>query len=98
MIDDLCIDIDECKTAEICEENEQCENLFGSFMCVCAAGFVRNNQSEICDDIDECEEGTAECGANSSCENTIGAYDCPCNSGFEDVDGSCQGKILFPPT
>lgn len=78
MIDDLCIDIDECKTAEICEENEQCENLFGSFMCVCAAGFVRNNQSEICDDIDECSIDNL-CTDLEDCQNSVGSYECLCS-------------------
>lgn len=35
-------DVDECET-EVCPgENEQCENTEGSYRCVCAEGYTRN--------------------------------------------------------
>ena len=40
-------------------------------------------------DINECEEGIANCPTNSNCVNTVGSFACPCNSGFGA--GMCDG-------
>lgn len=35
-------DIDECEGTALCPANSTCVNTFGSFDCVCDAGFVQN--------------------------------------------------------
>ena len=55
-------------------------------------------ESAICNDIDECAEGTDTCDANASCANTPGSFDCTCNAGFagdgvtcDDIDECTEG-------
>ncbi|MBT9561023.1 MAG: hypothetical protein IV100_33675 [Myxococcales bacterium] len=42
-----------------------------------------------CDDVDECADGTDECGPNTVCVNTVGSYECDCAPGFVLVGGVC---------
>ena len=51
-------------------------------------------------DINECDNGLANCSIDAVCDNTDGAFDCTCNSGFTDTlgDGTqCDGKFKFIP-
>jgi hypothetical protein len=41
------------------------------------------------DDIDECAEGLAECGANASCFNDWGTYGCECDDGYQGDGQDC---------
>lgn len=75
----------------------RCSNLSPGFRCeACPSGYHGYHHSGLyytsgvdssfirqsCDDIDECHEGTARCGANTRCVNTPGSYRCDCNQGF----------------
>ena len=43
----------------------------------CPRGFVFNEALQVCDDIDECFEGTDSCDQNfETCQNTLGDYTC----------------------
>ncbi|KAJ6646501.1 Fibulin-1 [Pseudolycoriella hygida] len=43
----------------------------------CDAGYIKNEQSGECEDIDECESGDATCDMSSQvCYNTLGNYKC----------------------
>jgi thrombospondin 2/3/4/5 len=53
-----------------------------------------NFQRQRCDDIDECREGIARCGANSQCVNTDGSYECTCSRGF--AKNATYGCIQVP--
>lgn len=55
--------------------------------CACAAGYV--GDGTICDDIDECADGTDNCDANAMCDNTPGSFDCTCNPGFAGDGITC---------
>ena len=35
-------DVDECSDNAICPEHSTCENAFGSFVCTCDEGYVKN--------------------------------------------------------
>ncbi|XP_052124138.1 fibulin-2-like isoform X2 [Frankliniella occidentalis] len=52
----------------------------------CPAGYQFNAQLAVCDDVDECASGLADCGRPEDCVNTVGSYRC---------DGSAQGAC--PP-
>ena len=52
------------------------------------------NSSLLSSDIDECQDGTADCPINSTCVNTKGSYRCECNEGnlpvWRDGSLSCE--------
>eukprot|EP00117_Sycon_ciliatum_P011420 scpid34174/ scgid12906/ Latent-transforming growth factor beta-binding protein 1; Transforming growth factor beta-1-binding protein 1 len=64
----------------------------------CPAGFLKNPGTEQCEDIDECQPGTAPESALSvcsmstgPCRNTHGSYYCDCTAGYErTVNGTCR--------
>ncbi|KAM9751537.1 fibulin-2-like [Menidia menidia] len=91
-----CEDINECLSAHACQFNERCMNTEGSFVCqrliTCPPGFQINN--DICEDTNECEQGSHNCGVGFDCVNTEGSFRCrpkpQCPVGFnQDAQGSC---------
>ncbi|XP_064858213.1 adhesion G protein-coupled receptor E2-like [Oncorhynchus nerka] len=52
----------------------------------CGLGFIAN-ESQQCDDIDECKEwdSTPRCGSNATCSNTYGSFYCHCLPGFRST-------------
>ena len=46
----------------------------------------------ICNDIDECAQGTHTCSDNAKCTNTLGSYTCECKSGKRS---KCGHQIMF---
>ncbi|CAK5079641.1 unnamed protein product [Meloidogyne enterolobii] len=95
-----CMDIDECasKNEKICGSNAECQNLPGSYQCVCNSGFVANPNGQGCLDVDECAESavlnTLEnvCPhANTRCQNTIGGFHCECSPGFNGDPNNGEG-------
>ncbi|XP_037546091.1 adhesion G protein-coupled receptor E5 [Nematolebias whitei] len=88
--DGQCIDTNEClKNKNICGKLAKCENLIGSYRCVCPSGYVNkshNNRTEHCEDINECEEAEKNqeniCGDKGTCENINGSYWCKCQRGY----------------
>ncbi|VDO82337.1 unnamed protein product [Heligmosomoides polygyrus] len=82
----MCSDIDECATGDRCAPGEECVNTAGSFRCqqkgnICSAGYVVNENTGFCDDINECLNKTI-CGG-LMCINLPGSYKCRCNAGYE---------------
>ena len=84
-----CSDIDECRDPAVsrCSFNATCENLYGSHMCTCNAGYEGDGFN--CEDIDECARGLAMCDANASCTNLDGSYRCACNEFYEGSGFAC---------
>ena len=70
-----------------CNINAQCLESSVGTICACKVGF--HGDGRVCNDIDECAEGTARCA--HQCVNTPGGYDCECNGGFalSDNHHSC---------
>ncbi|XP_047467362.1 fibulin-2-like isoform X2 [Mugil cephalus] len=91
-----CEDVNECLSARPCELNERCLNTAGSYVCqrpiTCPPGYQIN--SDICEDIDECMQGSHNCEVGFECVNTEGSFWCDpkprCPVGFnQDAQGNC---------
>lgn len=72
--DFLCAtDINECaQNPNICI-NGGCENLMGTYRCICDNGYEVDATGKICSDINECELEESLC-SGGQCRNTPGGY------------------------
>ncbi len=89
------IDLDECaENPRICL-NGRCENIPGSFECICEEGFSSSAVGPFCVDMDECGQ-TGMCD-NGKCINMDGSFKCVCDSGYKlSSDGkTCIGISRF---
>lgn len=87
-------DIDECEeNPRICLFG-RCENLDGSYRCVCNDGYTHVKDGSFCTDVDECGE-TGMCD-HGSCVNMDGSFKCVCHAGYTlSPNGkTCIGKFL----
>ena len=69
-----------------------CENELGSYSCICKSGFQKDNATDSCMDIDECDTGNYDCPQFEVCENGFGNYTCVCpTEGFfaNETTGEC---------
>ncbi|KAJ8252437.1 hypothetical protein COCON_G00217490 [Conger conger] len=78
-------DIDECQELPGLCQGGTCINTFGSFYCQCPRGYVLNEDTRICEDVNECER-PGICGPGQ-CYNTIGNYTCICPADYMQVNG-----------
>ena len=46
-------------------------------------------------DVNECEQGTAECHTNATCSNTDGSYSCTCVYGYTGDGKNCTSMSLY---
>ncbi|KAK3088019.1 hypothetical protein FSP39_013547 [Pinctada imbricata] len=84
--DDCDEDEDECSLIpSVCQADQICSNLAGSFQCSCTDGFIMINGS--CADVDECKDESQHNCSNlvSTCQNNIGGFSCTCNSGYQQI-------------
>nr|CAB3245049.1 fibrillin-2 [Phallusia mammillata] len=77
-------DIDECVQLPGLCQGGKCINVFGSYICNCNEGFILNEDSHVCEDVNECEHDV--CGAGT-CLNTVGGYNCACPEGYKSILG-----------
>lgn len=71
-----CLDINECVEGVPCAPVATCTNDPGSYSCRCPMGFF--GDGIICDNVDECVQGTANCSPNATCTDLNGGYRCDC--------------------
>ncbi|XP_056320023.1 growth arrest-specific protein 6 [Danio aesculapii] len=70
-----CLDVDECvETPDVCG-SAHCSNLIGGLECLCDEGFIYDNISRSCVDVDECETHVCE----EECVNMPGSFRCFCD-------------------
>ncbi|KAM8995979.1 hemicentin-2 isoform 2-T2 [Ara ararauna] len=89
-----CTDLDECQMLRQCQHD--CRNTMGSYRCVCPPGYQLLPNGKSCHDVDECAEGTMQCGSDQMCFNTRGGAQCvdaPCPVGYRrgSSPGLCVG-------
>ena len=80
-----CTQVDECETGwnECDLTTTTCQDQDFGYICSCKDGWVKGVTEYLCDDQDECNDGTAECPDHSTCVNNPGSYDCECNNGYK---------------
>ncbi|CAH0559244.1 unnamed protein product [Brassicogethes aeneus] len=75
-------DINECaQNPNICQ-NGACENMIGTYRCICNPGFEVDDTGKICTDINECEVEELVCNGGQ-CRNTPGSFQCICPPGTQ---------------
>jgi len=47
-------------------------------------------------DVNECENGSANCSVDATCTNTVPGFNCTCNPGYQGDGFSCEGKQVSP--
>ncbi|KAM6237533.1 hemicentin-2 [Spheniscus humboldti] len=90
-----CTDLDECQMLNQCQH--KCRNSLGSYRCICPPGYRLLPNGKTCHDVDECVEGTIQCGSSQMCFNTRGGAQCmdvPCPAGYRrgSRPGVCIGR------
>ncbi|XP_054439323.1 fibrillin-3 [Pteronotus mesoamericanus] len=74
-------DINECALdPDVCAHGV-CENLRGSYRCICHLGYEASATGRECADVDECARNSLLCD-NGWCRNSPGSYSCSCPQGF----------------
>uniref|UniRef100_A0A914E086 EGF-like domain-containing protein n=1 Tax=Acrobeloides nanus TaxID=290746 RepID=A0A914E086_9BILA len=69
-----------------------CLNVIGAYKCPCDDGFKLLKGTDICSNINECDENLAECPLMSRCIDLVPGYKCECLPGFKNV--SKDGKAI----
>eukprot|EP00731_Ephydatia_muelleri_P031789 Em0023g296a len=76
-----CQDVNECALGLFsCNQNANCMNTDGSYMCICKPGCVGDGRT-TCNDVNECNL-TNPCGPGT-CTNLVCGYSCSCQSGYQ---------------
>ncbi|KAL6478551.1 hypothetical protein MHYP_G00119840 [Metynnis hypsauchen] len=72
-----CVDVNECANETVCGEHAFCQNLIGTYQCICDQGYESTGDGRSCADINECETMVGVCGA-ARCWNVDGSFTCEC--------------------
>ncbi|XP_077993150.1 uncharacterized protein LOC144447118 [Glandiceps talaboti] len=91
LVDDRCESIVDCSTTTCI--NGLCYVDVTEEKCTCNSGYQFEEGSDTdCEDINECIDGSHQCGVNSNCTNTVPGYNCTCDSGYQLADDqrTCQ--------
>lgn len=89
----LMTDVDECLLGNAtCHPSANCNNIAGSFLCLCDGGHVGGGDLP-CVDVDECKNGTHSCHHHALCTNTGGGYFCTCYRGYTGDGFNCTDPL-----
>ncbi|XP_051512932.1 latent-transforming growth factor beta-binding protein 4-like isoform X3 [Myxocyprinus asiaticus] len=89
-----CVDINECANETVCGPHTFCQNLIGTYQCICDQGYESTGDGQACVDINECERMQGVCGS-ARCWNVEGSFMCECENGqeeFEPHSGQCVNR------
>ncbi|XP_055993011.1 latent-transforming growth factor beta-binding protein 4 isoform X2 [Sorex fumeus] len=89
-----CQDVDECRNRSFCGAHAVCQNLPGSFQCLCDQGYEGARDGRHCVDVNECETLQGVCGT-ALCENVEGSFLCVCPTSPEEFD-PMTGRCVPP--
>ncbi|KAL1454134.1 hypothetical protein WDU94_010415 [Cyamophila willieti] len=84
-------DINECsQNPGICT-NGACENLMGTYRCICNPGYEVDSTGKLCTDLNECLIDSMIC-SGGTCKNTPGSFQCICPTGTQlnTASHTCQ--------
>uniref|UniRef100_A0A3B5B9V6 Latent-transforming growth factor beta-binding protein 4-like n=1 Tax=Stegastes partitus TaxID=144197 RepID=A0A3B5B9V6_9TELE len=84
-----CVDVNECTNTTVCGEHAFCQNLIGTYLCVCDQGFISTADGKACEDEDECVSLPGVCGS-ARCENMEGSFMCECDRAGEEFDTTAR--------
>ncbi|KAM5308513.1 adhesion G protein-coupled receptor E2-like isoform 5-T5 [Glossophaga mutica] len=85
---EVCKDINECGPPLYisCGSFADCHNVEGSYYCECISGYELiaggtklKNETNACQDVDECSSGQHQCHNSTRCINVRGSYRCYCH-------------------
>ncbi|XP_059160605.1 uncharacterized protein LOC131944081 [Physella acuta] len=88
-----CADFNECSSPTTNNCLQLCNNFVGGYSCACFHGYFYNSTTNVCSDINECQQDNTRC--EQLCINTEGSYRCSCTSGLLlQPDGlTCRATI-----
>ncbi|XP_026682342.1 fibrillin-2-like [Diaphorina citri] len=89
-------DINECaQNPGICT-NGACENLMGTYRCICNPGYEGDPTGKLCSDQNECLMDVMIC-SGGTCKNTPGSFQCICPTGTQvNVDShTCEDNSAY---
>jgi len=72
----------ECHPLALCDDRD------GTAECACNEGL--SGDGIECDDLDECDDGSANCDANATCLNRYRSHVCRCDDGYAGDGTSCS--------
>ena len=81
-----CVNKDECKQSDICQNNSVCQDTIGSYQCRCKTGY--SNTTGGCRNVNECNDPI--CHMHATCNDTQGSFLCTCNDGYSGNGYVCS--------
>ncbi|XP_039986751.1 latent-transforming growth factor beta-binding protein 1-like [Xiphias gladius] len=89
-----CVDINECANKTVCGDHAFCQNLIGTYLCMCDQGFTSTADGKACVDEDECVSLQGVCGS-ARCENVEGSFICECDGPgeFDTTTRTCVSTV-----
>ncbi|XP_038548862.1 latent-transforming growth factor beta-binding protein 2-like isoform X4 [Micropterus salmoides] len=90
-----CVDVNECANQTVCGVHASCQNLLGTYLCVCDQGFTSAADGKACVDEDECVSLPGVCGS-ARCENVEGSFMCECDRRGDEFDQASRRCVATP--
>ncbi|XP_061916705.1 latent-transforming growth factor beta-binding protein 4 isoform X4 [Entelurus aequoreus] len=92
-----CEDVDECVNRTVCGDHAVCQNVVGTYVCLCDQGFTSTSDGKFCVDEDECVSMPGVCGS-ARCDNMEGSFMCECDTPGEEFDTTSRRCVSTPPS